>query len=102
MEGCGIASTPLQLCENLAHVLNLVEETCTWLVPLTRGLPLIPKGEESAPQASLYRLWASMRIRDIIHWQEKWADTALHGYRPGRRAEDVSMDLVLADAIRAG
>ena len=37
-----------------------------------------------------------MRIRDIIHWQETWADTALHGYRPGRRAKDVWMDLTLA------
>ena len=25
---------------------------------------------------------------DIIHWQEQWADTALHGYMPGRRVED--------------
>ena len=40
-------------------------------------------------------LWESMRIPDIIHWQEKWADAALHGNGPGRRAEDVSMDLVL-------
>ena len=33
--------------------------------------------------ASVYRLWASLRIRNIMHWQEKWADTALPGYRPG-------------------
>ena len=38
----------------------------------------------------------------MTHWQEKWADTALHGQRPRRRAEDVSMNLALADAIRAG
>ena len=31
-----------------------------------------------------------------MHWQEKWADTALHGYRPGRPAEDVWMDLSLS------
>ena len=43
--------------------------------------------------APVYRLWASLRFRDILHWQEKWADNALHGYRPGRRAEDVWMDL---------
>ena len=43
--------------------------------------------------ASVYRLWASLRIRDMLHWQEKLADNALHGYRPGRRAEDVWMDL---------
>ena len=43
--------------------------------------------------ASVCRLWASLRIRDILHWQEKWADNALHGYRPRRRAEDVWMDI---------
>ena len=31
-----------------------------------------------------------------MHWQEKWADNALHGYRPGRRAEDVWMDIALS------
>ena len=36
---------------------------------------------------------ASLRIRDILHRHEKWADNALHFYRPGRRAEDVWMDL---------
>ena len=46
--------------------------------------------------ASVYRLWASLTIRHIMHWQEKWTDTALHGYRPGRRAEDVWMDLSLS------
>ena len=30
------------------------------------------------------------------HWQEQWADSALHGYRPGRRAEDVWIDLALS------
>ena len=76
----------------------MVEEAGTWPVPLTRGLiSLNPKGEGSAPQklraiglmASVCRLWASMRIRDIIHWQDKWADMALHGNMLGRRAEDV-------------
>ena len=97
-----LQALPLQLFENLAQVLNLVEETSTWPVPLTCGLiSLIQKGEGSVLQklrpkglvASVCRLWASLRIRDTVHWQEKWADTALHGYRPGRRAEDVWMDL---------
>ena len=39
-----------------------------------------------------------------MHWQEKWADIALHGYRPGGRAEDVWMDLSLSveSALVAG
>ena len=47
------------------------------------------QGRSSAPQrlrpismASVYRLWASLRVRDIMHWQETWADNALSGYRP--------------------
>ena len=101
-----LQALPLQLFEKLAQVLNLVEETGTWPVPLTRGLiSLIQKGEGSAPQklrptglkASVYyRLCASLRVRDIMHWQEKWADTALYGHRPGRRAEVVWMDLSLS------
>ena len=31
-----------------------------------------------------------------MHWQEQLADTALHGYRPGRRAEDVWMGLSMS------
>ena len=46
-------------------------------VPLTRGLiSLRQKGDGSAPQklrptglmASVYRLWASLRVRDTMHW----------------------------------
>ena len=100
-----LQALPRQLFEKLAEVLNLVEETGSWPVPLTRGLiSLTPKGESSALQqlrptglmASVYRLWASMRVRDIMHKQEKLADNALHGHRPGRRAEDVWMDLALS------
>ena len=92
-----LQALPLQLFEKLAQG--------TWPVPLTCGLiSLIQKGEGSAPQklrpiglmASVYRLWASLRVRDIMHWQEEWADTALYGYRLGRRAEDVWMDLSLS------
>ena len=32
----------------------------------------------------------------MIHWQDKRADTALQGYMPKRRAEDVWMGLALA------
>ena len=32
----------------------------------------------------------------MIHWQDKWVDTALCGYGRGRRADDVWMDLAWA------
>ena len=34
-------------------------------------------------------------MSDVIHWQDKFADTVVHCYRPGRRAEDVWMDRAL-------
>ena len=73
MEGCGTSSTAAALFEQLAEVLNLVEETGAWPVPITRGLiSLSPKGEGSTLKqlrpigltASVYKLWAS--IRDTI------------------------------------
>ena len=73
-----LQALPLLLFEKLAELLNLLEETGTWPVPLTRGL------------------WASLRVRDIMHWQEIWADTTLHAYRTGKRAGDVWMDLSLS------
>ena len=85
-----LQALPLQLFEKLAEVLNLIEETGTRPVQLTRGLiPFIPKGEGSAPQklrpiglmAFVYRLWASLRVRDILLWQETWAVTVLLGAR---------------------
>ena len=75
-----LQALPLQLFEKLAQVLNLVEEIGTLPTPLTCGLiSLIPKGEGSAPKklrpigfmASVFRLWASLRIRDIQHLQDK-------------------------------
>ena len=52
--------------------------------------------------ASVYSLWALMRIRDFKHWQEKWADTALRGCRPKRLAEDEWIDLALASTLVDG
>ena len=66
-------------------MLNLVEETGTWLVPLTRGLiSLIQKKDEGSAlqklrpiglMASVYRLWPPCGFENIMSWQEKWADT---------------------------
>ena len=63
--------------------------------PKARGSALKVRTDWSHGK-SVYRLWASMRIRVIIVWREKWPDTALHGHRPRRRAEDVWMDLALS------
>ena len=65
---------PLQLFEKLAVDLNVFEETGTWRVPLTRRpISPIPKGEDVLTVGFL------LRVRDMMHLQEKWADTVLHG-----------------------
>ena len=87
-----------------------LEETGTWSEPLTCGLiSIIAKGEGSAPQimrpiglmASAYRLWASLRIRDIVHYRSlakgslsEFETLETHGWRPVAFAElDVSVAL---------
>ena len=53
------------------------------------------KTEDDRPHGFCVQAVGFVEFPDIIHWQEKWADTALHGYRPGRRAEHVWMDLAV-------
>eukprot|EP00973_Karenia_brevis_P057067 7939634-Karenia_brevis.AAC.1 len=43
----------------------------------------------------IYRLWAAVRLRDVIVWQELWVNKAQHGARPGHSTEDVSWTLAL-------
>ena len=65
---------PLQLFEKLAHVLNLVEEIGKWATSLLCGL--ISLIQKAVPRklmpiglmAFVCRLWASLRIRDILLW----------------------------------
>ena len=81
--------------KTIAQVLNEMKETGTWPLPLTCGLiSLIQKGEGSAPQkmrpiglvASVCRLWALLADSRHHALAREMADTALYGYRPGRRA----------------
>ena len=79
---------PMQFLDKLADLLNEIEDTGIWPQPFTEGLiSLIPKGEGTAPSklrpfglmAVVYRLWSAVRVRDIVAWQESWADDSLHG-----------------------
>eukprot|EP00973_Karenia_brevis_P029194 4026813-Karenia_brevis.AAC.1 len=49
----------------------------------------------------VYRLWAGRRIWDLRKWQESWAASGQHAYRPGHSAQDVywSIALKVEDAV---
>eukprot|EP00660_Eupelagonema_oceanica_P019356 gene19356-biopygen31077 len=95
---------PVPLLELLAQMFNVVEETGAWPAALQRSLiTLIPKGEGAEPlrmrpisvMSSVYRLWAGVRLRGMIAWQEKWAAKGQRGYRPGQGVEDVYWEIAL-------
>ena len=76
-----------------------------WSVPLTRGLiSLIPtvrrirtsQTEADRPHGFCVQAVGFVEGSWQKHWHEKWADTALHGHRRGRRAGVVWMHLSLS------
>ena len=81
----------------LATFLNLVEEVGRWPSALTEGyITLIPKGEGMEPTSmrplsvlsAIYRLWAGVRLRDVIVWQEAWIHPNAYGFRRGKGTGD--------------
>ena len=89
---------PIALLDRLACLLCKVEETGIWPKDLTQGLiTLISKGEGAEPtklrpigiMSVVYRLWAAVRVADVMTWQESWISEELHGFRRSHRAEDV-------------
>jgi hypothetical protein len=74
-----------------------VEEVGRWPSALTEGyITLIPKGEGMEPTAmrplsvlsAIYRLWAGVRLRDVIVWQEAWIHPNAYGFRRGKGTGD--------------
>eukprot|EP01059_Diplonema_ambulator_P016454 TRINITY_DN27_c0_g1_i7.p1 TRINITY_DN27_c0_g1~~TRINITY_DN27_c0_g1_i7.p1 ORF type:complete len:1597 (+),score=259.00 TRINITY_DN27_c0_g1_i7:2453-7243(+) len=108
-----LKNLPQQCLEDLATFLNLVEETGTWPVALTKALVTpIPKDESREPlkhrpitvTSCVYRLWACARLREILKWQETWIHNSQEGFRPKHRADDVlfKIALQLEDALLGG
>ena len=38
--------------------------------------------------STIYRLWAGLRLEEVILWQESWANPQALGFRPGRGSLD--------------
>ena len=96
---------PDVILQFLIDVYEKIEETGTWPTSLcTAGISLIPKeGEGGAPldqrpitvSAIVYRVWAAVRMRDSIPWQEAWMRTGQHGARAHHSTVDALMRVSL-------
>ncbi|KAJ9440233.1 Retrovirus-related Pol polyprotein from type-2 retrotransposable element R2DM [Diplonema papillatum] len=100
-----IAALPNAILESFVVVLNEVEETGFWPDGVLDAMvTLIPKGEGSDPlklrpitvSSVVYRLWASVRLQDVMLWQELWIHGSQHGFRHGHSCDDVVMDIALS------
>ncbi|KAJ9451045.1 Retrovirus-related Pol polyprotein from type-2 retrotransposable element R2DM [Diplonema papillatum] len=100
-----VAALPDTILEGFAAVLNEVEETGLWPDGVLDALvTLIPKGEGDDPlklrpitvSSVVYRLWASVRLQEVLVWQEQWIHESQHGFRKGHSCDDVVMDIALS------
>ena len=74
----------------LAKLLILVEVVGRWPKALAEGyISLIPKREGSQPTmmrsllvlSNVYRVWAGVRLQDVMRWQETWIHPFAFGFR---------------------
>ena len=81
----------------LADLLNLVERTGTWPSSLAQGyISLIPKGEGMHPTnmrplsvlSNIYRVWAGIRLENVMEWQEQWVHPYAYGFRSHKGTGD--------------
>ena len=94
-----------------AELLGRVEELGVWPDRLAEGfISLVPKGEGAealklcplSVPSTVYRLWAGLRLRDAMRWQESRIHAEAYGFRTGRSAEDaVALLQTLLELARA-
>ena len=99
-----LAQLPGKSLAKLASLLNRVEVEGDWPTALLQAaIPMIPKEEQPTPlqhrpitvMSSVYRLWVSMRAKQLQGWQEKWIGDSLHGFRPEHGAENAFMETAI-------
>ena len=95
---------PAPLLKRMAVFLNAVEAAGQWPVGLERAIvSLIPKEEEVSSaefrpisvMSVIYRLWAAVRLQDVMAWQEAWIHHSQHGARKLHGTADVFWPLAL-------
>ena len=99
-----------QILGLLVHLFDLVEDTGHWPGDLCwASITLIPKGEGGEPlnlrpitvTPVIYRLWAALRVKDCMPWQEEWVHRGQHGARSKQSTTDalVRISIELEDAV---
>lgn len=86
-----VKALPGPILEKLCAVFAVIEESQCWPSSLTIGyLSLIPKPDSDNFPSSLrplsilsvlYRAWPSMRLSELMRWQESWAHASQSGFR---------------------
>ena len=85
-----IKRIPMKILSFLKDLFNTIEATGEWPSALcTAGITLIPKGDGGAPlnlrpitvAPIVYRMWAAIRMKHSIPWQESWMTKGQHGAR---------------------
>ena len=96
---CEFRLLSLQACHYLALLLNLVEEGAPWPVTLWHARGAFLSKDPSQPfqpmayrillvLPTLYRKWATTRLRHLGPWISTWADPAMHAGVPGSSAAE--------------
>ena len=85
-----VKKLPDRILEMILIIFDVVEDKGVWPSQLTwAGVTLIPKGEGGEPLSMrpitvspiFYRIWAAIRMRHSMKWQEKWINAGQHGSR---------------------
>ena len=94
-----MCNMPWPLLQMLAQLLNWIELQGIWLDKLAEEyIPLIPKGEGSAPLqlrplsvlSVIYGAWSRIRLHHCLRWQKKWVHRNAYAFRPCRSALDAA------------
>ena len=105
-----VKALPDELLDGLCVLFDTIESTGHWPAALTTGyLCLIPKTDSDGSPSNLrplsilsviYRLWASVRLKELMIWQESWAHPSQTGFRSSLECSDSLYPLAL-DVERA-
>ena len=95
---------PDAILDLLVTLYQKIEDIGVWPQELcSAGITLIPKGEGGAPldqrpitiTSVVYRIWAAVRMRDSLEWQEAWMRKGQHGARAHHSTVDALMRVSL-------
>ena len=96
---------PLPFFELLADIFNHIESNGQWPLALCQAYcSHIPKGDGNGPldtrpitvASAVYRLWAGLRLKDLLPWQELWIHPGAAAFRPKFSTEQPATTVALA------